>query len=120
MAAVEFTITGDPARARQTAVGALSARQFTLAWTDEWTASAERGSRTKNVLLGAFAQYFKVGVAVRSLDDDHSVVRVESLTSGWMGGLWGANKTKSNLRELRTELGTAFESAGVLVDVRDL
>lgn len=115
----EFTILGDPARARQTASDALVARDFVMHWTDDWTAKAVKGNKTKAVLLGAFALYMEVGVAVRSLDDGHSVIRIDSLTTGMMGGVWGMSKTAKNFAELRDQLGTAFDVAGVLVAHRN-
>lgn len=66
MSSYEFTVVGDPTRARQTAADALGARQFVMHWSDEWTAKAVKGDKTKAVLLGAFAHYMEVGVAVRA------------------------------------------------------
>lgn len=115
MAAYEFTINGDPARAKQTASEALVAREFVLEWSDEWTAIAVKGNKAKAVLLGAFALYMEIGVSVRSLDAKHSLIRIEGLTSGMMGGVLGARKTTKNFAALRDELGQAFDAAGVLV-----
>ena len=119
MSSYEFTILGDPARARQTASDALIAREFVMHWTDDWTAKAIRGNKTKAALLGAFALYMEVGVAVRSIDDGHSVIRIDSLTTGMMGGVWGMSKTTKNFSELRDQLGTAFDVAGVLLAHRN-
>ncbi len=119
MASYEFTVVGDPARARQTASDALVARDFVMHWSDDWTAKAITGNKTKALLLGAFALYMEVGVAIRSLDEGHSVIRIDSLTTGMMGGVWGVSKTTKNFAELRDQLGTAFDGAGVLVAHRN-
>ena len=111
----DFTLQGDPARVRATAQSALESRQFRLEWHDDWTATAERGSKVGNAIGGAFAQYFKVGVAIRSADEGHSVLRVEKQSSGAMGGLWGMSKTNKNLTALSEELEATFGAAGVLV-----
>jgi len=87
--------------------------------SDDWTAKAVKGDKTKAVLLGAFAHYMEVGVAVRSLDETNSVIRIDSLTTGWMGGLWGVSKTNKQFAELRDQLGETFSAAGVLVAHRD-
>ena len=116
---VDFVLTGDPARARTTTVEALEAWQFRIAWTDEWTGSAEKGSRTANVLLGGFAQHYHFGLEVRSLEGERSLVRVKSFKSGWWGGLLGVMKTKKRLRKVRERLEAAFSGAGVLVSVTD-
>lgn len=115
MAVYEFTLVGDPARARQTASDALESRQFVMQWTDDWTAKAVKGNKTKAALLGAFAHYMEVGVAVRAADSGHSIIRIESLTAGWLGGVWGVRKTDKSFAELRDHLGTTFDAAGVLV-----
>jgi hypothetical protein len=117
---VEFMLEGDPTRARATLQEALEARKFRVTWTDDWTGVAERGSKVANVLLGALAQYFKVGVSIRSGDNGQSVGRLDRLSSGWMGGAIGAARTRKNLENLRNELQSTFQSAGVLVGVNSL
>ena len=111
----EFTLQGDPAHARATVQQALEMRKFRLAWNDEWTATAERGSKVGNALAGAAAQYFKVGVGIRSGTDGNSILRVERQSSGWMGGAIGASRTTKNLEQLRDQLEATFGAANVLV-----
>lgn len=120
MGYVDFTVTGDPARAHATATEALEGRKFTLTWSDPWTGVAERGSKVGNVLAGAMAQYFKIGVRVMSAPTDgQAIVRIEQQSSGWMGGAIGAHRTKKNFAGLRDELRATFETAGVLVGVTE-
>ena len=116
----EFVLSGDPQRAKATVQEALQSRKFNVAWNDEWTGVAERGNKVANAVLGAAAQYFKVGVAVRSGFDGNSVVRLDRLSSGWMGGAIGAARTTKNLNALREELGATFQGAGVLVGVAEV
>ena len=111
----DFTLQGDPGRVRSTVQEALETRKFRLTWHDDWTATAERGSKVANAIAGAAAQYFKIGVAIRSADDGNSVLRVERQSSGLMGGAIGAARTTKNLDKLRTELDSTFQTAGVLV-----
>jgi hypothetical protein len=117
---VEFMLEGDPTRARATLQEALEARKFRVTWADDWTGVAERGSKIANVFLGALAQYFKVGVSVRSGEDGRSIGRLDRLSSGWMGGAIGAARTRKNLERLRDDLQATFQSAGVLVGVNSL
>ncbi len=113
---IEFTLVGDPARAKATVAEALTTRKFRITWSDDWTATAERGNKVANVLLGAFAQYFKVGVAVRSAPTDgQSIVRIERASRGFMGGAIGVARTNKNMRALHDELVATFQAAGVLV-----
>ena len=116
---VEFVVVGDPQRAKATVSAALQERKFTLTWTDEWTGVAERGSKVANVLGGVFAQYFKVGLQVMSGGGSQSIVRLDRLSSGWMGGALGASRTNRNFVGLRDELRKTFDGAGVLVEDRE-
>ena len=111
----DFTLQGDPAHAKVAVQQALEGRKFRLTWHDDWTATAERGNKVANALAGAAAQYFKVGVAIRSAAEGNSVLRVERQSTGWMGGAIGASRTTKNLDGLRDELDTAFRASGVLI-----
>jgi hypothetical protein len=111
---VDFVVTGDPVAARATAEQALVARKFGVTWHDDWTATAERGSKVANVLAGAAAQYFKVGVRLMSAEPGETTVRIERQSSGWMGGAIGAARTTKNMDTLRAELEATFAGAGVL------
>ena len=72
-----------------------------------------------NVLAGAFAQYFKVGLAVRSAEPGHTIVRIERLSSGWAGGAIGASRTTKNIANLGAELDATFRGAGVLASTTE-
>ena len=117
MKLVEFHIDGDATRAKATVVQALETRKFRFTWADEWSGVAERGSKIKNILLGAMAQYFKVGVAVMTAPEGHGVIRLEKSSTGWMGGALGASRTKKNFEGLKAELEQTFGQAGVLRSV---
>jgi hypothetical protein len=119
MAYVDFIVAGDPAIARATAEQALTSRKFRITWNDDWTATAERGSMIGNILAGAFAQYFKIGVQLRSLQPGETVIRIESQSSGLAGGAIGMARTKSNFASLRIGLEATFGSAGVLLGVQE-
>ncbi|MGD1052571.1 MAG: hypothetical protein ABR950_01960 [Candidatus Dormibacteria bacterium] len=111
---VDFLVAGDPAAARATAEQALIANGFKVIWLDEWTATAERGSRVGNALAGAFAQYFQVGVRLMSAQTGETTVRIERQSSGMMGGLVGMARVRKNLTELCAQLQATFQAAGVL------
>ncbi len=117
MDAVEFTVRGDAARAKATVVDALQARKFRFTWTGEWDGIAERGNKVANALLGALAQYFKVGVLIRTAPDGNGIIRLEKSSKGYMGGAVGAHRTTKNFDTLQTDLQATFHAAGVLVNV---
>ncbi|MDO8361803.1 MAG: hypothetical protein Q7V88_02825 [Actinomycetota bacterium] len=118
MNAIEFVVAGDAGRAKATVVDALQSRKFKLTWSGEWDATAERGSKIANALAGALAQYFKVGVMVRSAPDGNGVIRLEKSSKGYMGGAVGAHRTTKNFDALSADLETTFGAAGVLVHVQ--
>lgn len=113
----DFTLKGDPSRVRATIQQALETRKFRIAWYEEWSATAERGNKVANAVAGALAQYFKVGVTIRSGTDGNSILRVERESSGWLGGAIGASRTTKNLEQLRDDLEATFGAADVLVAV---
>jgi hypothetical protein len=114
---VDLVVAGDPARARTTIAEQLTGRGFRITWSDEWVAVAERGSKGANAVLGAMAQYFKVGLRVFTNETAQTVVRLETQSSGWMGGAIGAHRTKTNFECLRDDLWATYYAAGVLVAV---
>ncbi|MCB0986102.1 MAG: hypothetical protein KDB06_15740 [Ilumatobacter sp.] len=118
MEAVEFFVAGDANRAKATVVEALQNRKFRLTWNGDWDAVAERGNKVANVLAGAFAQYFKIGVVIRSGPDGTGVIRIEKSSSGWMGGAVGASRTRKNFDGLAADLQATFQAAGVLQNVQ--
>jgi hypothetical protein len=111
---VDFLVTGDPVVARVTAEQALMANGFKVTWHDDWTATAERGSKVGNALAGAFAQYFQVGVRLMSVQTGETTVRLERQSSGMMGGLVGMSRVRSNMTALTAQLQATFQAAGVL------
>ncbi|HEY3141788.1 MAG TPA: hypothetical protein VGJ86_11700 [Acidimicrobiales bacterium] len=121
MSSIDFMVTGDVARAKATAVNALEGKGFRLAWSDEWTATAEKGNKVANLVVGGFAQYIKMGLEVRSTPvGDQSLIRLIRSTKGYMGGAIGVMKTNKNSARLRDELAAVFQQAGVLVNVSEM
>jgi len=116
---VDFIVTGDPAIAKATAEQALTSRKFRITWSDDWTATAERGSKVGTFLVGTFAQYFKIGVQLMALQPGETVIRLESQSSGMAGGAIGVARTRNNFASLRTELEATFGTAGVLRGVQE-
>lgn len=113
----EFHLDGDAARAKATVAQALEARKFKLAWNSDWAGTAERGNKIANAILGAMAQYFKVGVSVMTAPEGYGIVRIEKSSSGWMGGAIGARRTTKNFEGLKGDLEATFAGAGVLRSV---
>jgi hypothetical protein len=118
MNSADFVVAGDAARAKATVVQALESRKFRLSWDTEWDGTAERGNKIANALAGALAQYFKIGVSVRTAPDGNGVIRIEKSSKGYMGGAVGAHRTTKNFDSLAADLEATFRAAGVLVHVQ--
>ncbi|HEU0132798.1 MAG TPA: hypothetical protein VFQ85_17600 [Mycobacteriales bacterium] len=116
---VDIAVRLEPQAARERAVQELEARKFRLAWQDEWYGVAEKGSKGLSLVLGALAQYFKVGIRVMGGADGVTVVRFEKLASGWMSGWIGAIRANNQVKSLRDDVARAFEQQGVLVGVSE-
>lgn len=117
---VDFSLSGDPTSAKQVITDALTARKFRVQWTDEWTGVAERGNKVANALLGAFAQYFKIDVVIRTDESTGTgIVRLARSSRGMMGGAVGVHRTNKNMRTLADELTAAFDASGVLLGRTD-
>jgi hypothetical protein len=116
---IDFLVTGEAASARATAEQALVARKFKVTWNDDWSATAVRGSKFANVMAGALAQYFKVGVRLVSAGPGETTVCIERQSSGWTGGAIGAARTTRNFTALRGELEGLFSAGGVLRGVSE-
>ncbi len=116
---VEFVVAGDPTAARDIAAEILGADGFTVTWVDAWSANAVRGKLAANVLLGGFAQQFKVGLSVSSLAQGQSVIRFERQNLGLMGGWIGVMRTNKNMKTLKEQFGQAVTARGIFVDVRE-
>jgi hypothetical protein len=111
----EIPVTGDPAQARASVVQALEGRGFTVAWQDEWTGTAEKGSKGKQVLLGGFAPHLQVGISLHSIDRG-TVVRLDRPSAGLSGGLMGRAKAVKQFNGVADDLVAAFRQAGVLLE----
>ena len=116
---IDFIVTGDPVTARATAEQALVSRKFEVTWQDQWAGTAERGSKVANVLVGALAQHFKVGVRIMSAEAGETAVRIERQSKGYAGGVIGVARTNKNMAALRVELEGIFAGAGVLRGVKE-
>lgn len=119
MEAFEIVITGDPKAAKSQAQKILADKGFQVDWQNEWSASAEKGSKAKNVLLGGFAQHMKVDVHITSGTDGQSVVRFDRGNIGVMGGALGIHKVNKNMQQLRDEYSAAAQQTGLFVGVRE-
>ena len=119
MRVVDFSVSTDPTSARQAVGGYLEQDGFRLTWKDDWSATAERGSSTKQFFLGAFAEYFKFGFHVFTGEGGVTVVRIEKVATGWMAGAIGGSRAKRRFEAMRESLSAWFGQQGQLLGVLD-
>ena len=115
MKSIACTVTGDPTHAKGALVSVLHDQGFVVTWTDEWTGFAERGSKTKNLLLGAFAQYMRFDLNVRSGPAGQAVVSCFQTSTGAMGGVWGVAKTRKAFDAAAEAIAAGLQEMGMLV-----
>ena len=116
---VDVAVRLDAAAARDRAAHELSARGFTVKWDDDWSATAAKGSRVANLMLGGFAQRIEFGLRVMAVDAEVTVVRFEKRSSGWVGGYLGVRKTEKQLKSVRDDFARVFDSVGLLAGVSE-
>jgi hypothetical protein len=114
---VDVSVRLDAAAARDRAAQELESRKFRVTWENEWYGVAERGNKALSLVVGVFAQYFKVGIRVMASQGDVTVVRFEKLASGWMSGWLGALRADKQIKDLRDDFARAFDSVGLLAGV---
>jgi hypothetical protein len=111
---VEIAVAGDPAKARDTVAGALVARGFKVSWPDQWNGVASKGSRTKQMFLGALAVYFEVNLTVYVVDNA-TMLRISRPSTGISGGLAGKMRAHKQFTTLAAEVTEVFRANGVLL-----
>jgi hypothetical protein len=114
---LELAVLGDPSRARDTVAAALAARGFSLVWSDPWTATATKGKRAVQFLLGAFAPHFVVEVSVFSRTTAagaETIVRLARPSAGITGGLLAVVRVRRQFSSLGAEVREIFRNSGVL------
>jgi hypothetical protein len=123
---IEFFVMGDAASARAAVEDALLEQQFRLNWLNDWTATAERGSKGANFLLGGMVKYLELGVRIMSGQGGQTVVHIDSESAGehtggsaWVGDAIGSRQMDAELATLRGDLELAFTNAGVLRNIVD-
>lgn len=111
----EIAVTGDPAAARATVVHALENRGFTVSWQDDWSGTAEKGSKAKQIMWGGFAPHLKVGLSLHAIDQG-TVVRLIRPSAGISGGMMGRAKAVKQFDGIADDLLASFRQAGVLLN----
>lgn len=112
---VKLQVTGSPDQVRPLLEQALQAEGFRFTWENPGQAVIEKGSRTKAMLLGAFATHYKYLMLLHPQQDGTLIVDLGLATTGLSGGAAGVVKVRKKLDAVGRTLTTAFQSAGTFV-----
>ena len=119
MAGHGYTVSGDPAVARETVYSVLQSQGFSVTRKDEWNAHAERGSKGASIALGALAgksgRHVVLDISCHTDPQGFLVISLRQGTSGWSGGIIGVTQADAVYSEIYNTVGSAFQNAGVLV-----
>ncbi|QVQ54489.1 hypothetical protein J4H86_12955 [Spiractinospora alimapuensis] len=110
----KFQLTVGPADARTVLENALSEQGYRMSWENEYRGLAEKGSKTKAMLLGALAMHFKYNLQIDQAPDGSIVASVFLGNTGMSGGAIGLAKVRTELDRLYTVVRQAYESKGIL------
>ena len=114
-----FTVSGEPAMARDTVYSILQGQGFTVTKLNDWAAQAERGENAIAINVGPFAKksslHVILDITCQTDPQGCLVITLWQGTSGWNGGLISHSQTDSLYQEFYNAIGVTFQSAGVLV-----
>ena len=109
---VKIHVTGTPDQVRPLLEQVLGAEGFRFTWENAGECIIEKGTRTKALLLGAFATHYKYRIILRPQQDGSVVVDAGLATTGLSGGAIGVTKVRKKLDEVGRILDGAFQNAG--------
>ncbi|MFI0352144.1 hypothetical protein [Actinomadura sp. 9N407] len=112
---VKLQMTGSPDQARSLLEQTLQAEGFRFTWENGGKGILEKGSRTKAMLLGAFAIHYKYVVLLYPDQNGGTVIDLGLGATGLVGGAAGVVKIRRKLDQIGVVLTNALQSAGVLV-----
>jgi len=112
---VRLHVSGSPEDVRTLLDGTLTAQGFRFDWQNQGRAVVEKGSKTKAMLLGAFAVHYKYVAELAPQADGSVIVTLSLATTGVSGGAIGYKKVRSMLTSLGEQLSQAYQSRGTLL-----
>lgn len=115
----DYFIRGDAEQVRSIGDQVLQGAGFTITWDERGTGHAHRGSLALTLLLGAFVgknQTVKLDLTVfTGPEPGVTVIRLTSVSSGWIAGYFGARRNAKVFDQLVQDLATPFGQAGALL-----
>ncbi|HTY47517.1 MAG TPA: hypothetical protein VMB46_07620 [Methanomassiliicoccales archaeon] len=113
MDSTDIFVNGSAENVRQAVLKAFEYNQFKVQWQTETSGVASKGSKGKNLALGALAQYYEIGFQIITTPDASLALRLTKTNSGWAGGALGAHKVKKQYEDLTNGLSSYFQAQGI-------
>ncbi|TDQ52024.1 hypothetical protein [Actinorugispora endophytica] len=110
----KFVVAADTEGARSILQETLAQQQFRFSWESPQRGLAEKGSKVKAMLLGAFSVYYPYSLQIDPNPDGTVTVSLFLASTGMMGGAVGVAKVRNGLDSLSGAVRSAYESRGVL------
>lgn len=122
---IEFVLSGDPAAAKQVALGATAQQGFAAVARDDWNFDLTRGSNGLTIAFGALAGksfYLRFQLGFSSDAGGHLIARISRDTAGsaLRGGVLGADRANTAFQQVADAIGAATTQAGIFVADRTI
>ncbi len=115
MESQEYFTSMEPTALREHVEGFFAHHRYQLRWNSDWDAAAERGSKIKTLLIGAFAEpHMKLNLQIAAGVPGQTVLRISKENSGWMAGAIGAHKNNKAWTDIQHNLGSSLHQLGAL------
>ncbi|MQY04773.1 hypothetical protein [Actinomadura macrotermitis] len=112
---VRLHLNGTPDQAVQLLEQTLQPEGFRFTWEAPGVGLAEKGTRTKAMLLGVLATHYKYKVQVYSAPEGTALIELHLGNSGFSGGMVGVAKVRKKLDAVQNLLTAALQSRGLLI-----
>lgn len=113
MSHTDIFVNGSMENVRQAVLQAFEHNQFRVQWSSETAGKAVKGSKGKNIALGAFAQYYEMDFQIMAVADGSLALRLVQSNTGMAGGILGAVKVKRQYEDIVNGLSGYFQSQGI-------
>ena len=113
---LDLMLVGDPSSHRDLLRDLLMQQGWEVSWNPAgWSGQATKGSKVKNVLFGAFAQYHEFVFSFSTRQDGATCLSVYRTGDGCFGGLYGMYKVKKSFKATSSLVEGHFAAGGHLL-----
>ncbi|RCV52088.1 hypothetical protein DEF23_19355 [Marinitenerispora sediminis] len=110
----KFHLDAHPDASREVLHSTLAQQGYRYTWENPQQGLAEKGSKVKAMLLGAFAMHYRYALKLDANPDGSHTVSLLLNSTGVSGGALGIAKVRTQLDELYGVLRQAYTATGTL------